>query len=47
MWIVLNEIISILENLVNIEIDLPPISYSNCKEDKKEAEEFRENKEGL
>lgn len=45
VWIVVNEIISILENLVDIGIDLPPFLMPIVKWIKKEVEEVGENKE--
>lgn len=42
VWIVVNEIISILENLVDIGIDLPPFLMPIVKRIKKEVEEVRE-----
>lgn len=47
MWIVVNEIISILENLVDIGIALPPFLMPIVKRIKKEMEEVGESKEGL
>ncbi len=46
VWIVVNEIISILENLVDIGIDLPPFLMPLVKRIRKEVEEVGENKEG-
>lgn len=43
VWIVVNEIISILENLVDIGIDLPPFLMPIVKRIKKEVEEVGEN----
>ncbi len=45
VWIVVNEIISILENLVDIGIDLPPFLMPIVKRIKKEVEEVGEDKE--
>lgn len=45
VWIVVNEIISILENLVDIGIDLPPFLMPIVKRIKKEVEEVGENEE--
>lgn len=45
VWIVVNEIISILENLVDIGIDLPPFLMPIVKRIKREVEEVGENKE--
>lgn len=42
VWIVVNEIISILENLVDIGIDLPPFLMPIVKRIKKEVEEVGE-----
>ncbi len=47
VWIVVNEIISILENLVDIGIALPPFLMPIVKRIKKEVEEVGESKEGL
>lgn len=46
VWIVVNEIISILENLVDIGIDLPPFLMPIVKRIKKEVETAGENKAG-
>lgn len=43
VWIVVNEIISILENLVDIGIDLPPFLMPIVKRIKKEVEEIGES----
>lgn len=43
VWIVVNEIISILENLVDIGIDLPPFLMPIVKRIKKEVEEVGES----
>ncbi len=45
VWIVVNEIISILENLVDIGIDLPPFLMPIVKRIKKEVEEVGESEE--
>ncbi len=45
VWIVVNEIISILENLVDIGIDLPPFLMPIVKRIKKEVEELGEKDE--
>lgn len=45
VWIVVNEIISILENIVDIGIDLPPFLMPIVKRIKKEVEEVGENEE--
>lgn len=45
VWIVVNEIISILENLVDIGIDLPPFLMPIVKRIKKEVEEVGEVEE--
>lgn len=45
VWIVVNEIISIMENLVDIGIDLPPFLMPIVKRIKKEVEEIGEDKE--
>lgn len=45
VWVVVNEIISILENLVDIGIDLPPFLMPIVKRIKKEVEEVGEDKE--
>lgn len=42
VWIVVNEIISILENLVDISIDLPPFLIPIVRRIKKEVEEVGE-----
>lgn len=42
VWIVVNEIISILENLVDIGIDLPPFLMPIVKRIKEEVEEVGE-----
>lgn len=39
VWIVVNEIISILENIVDIGIDLPPFLMPIVRRIKKEVEE--------
>lgn len=39
VWIVVNEIISILENMIDIGIDLPPFLMPIVKRIKKEVEE--------
>lgn len=43
VWIVVNEIISILENLVDIGIDLPPFLMPLVRRIKKEVEEVGES----
>lgn len=43
VWIVVNEIISILENLVDIGIDLPPFLMPIVRRIKKEVEEVGES----
>lgn len=43
VWIVVNEIISILENLVDIGLDLPPFLMPIVKRIKKEVEEVGES----
>ena len=45
VWIVVNEIISILENLVDIGIDLPPFLMPIVKRIKKEVEEVGESEQ--
>lgn len=45
VWIVVNEIISILENIVDIGIDLPPFLMPIVKRIKKEVEEVGESEE--
>lgn len=45
VWIVANEIISILENLVDIGIDLPPFLMPIVKMIRKEVEEVGEDRE--
>lgn len=45
VWIVVNEIISILENLVDIGIALPPFLMPIVKRIKKEVEELGESEE--
>lgn len=46
VWIVVNEIISILENLVDIGIDLPPFLMPIVQRIKKGVEDAGENKTG-
>ncbi len=43
VWIVVNEIISILENIVDIGIDLPPFLMPIVRRIKKEVEEIGES----
>lgn len=43
VWIVVNEIISILENMIDIGVDLPPFLMPIVKRIKKEVEEAGEN----
>ena len=45
VWIVVNEIISILENMIDIGVELPPFLMPIVKRIKKEVEEVGEDKE--
>lgn len=45
VWIVVNEIISILENMIDIGIDLPPFLMPLVKRIKKEVENAGEDKD--
>lgn len=45
MWIVINEVISILENMIDIGVDLPPFLMPLVKRIKKEVEEVGEGEE--
>lgn len=45
VWIVVNEIISILENMIDIGVDLPPFLMPIVKRIKKEVEEVGEGEE--
>lgn len=45
VWIVINEVISILENMIDIGINLPPFLMPIVKRIKKEVEEVGENTE--
>lgn len=45
VWIVVNEIISILENIIDIGVELPPFLLPIVKRIKKEVEEVGEDKE--
>ncbi|MDE7267276.1 MAG: phage holin family protein [Lachnospiraceae bacterium] len=45
VWIVVNEIISILENIIDIGVELPPFLLPIVKRIKKEVEEVGDDKE--
>lgn len=45
VWIVVNEIISILENIIDIGVELPPFLMPIVKRIKKEVEEVGDDKE--
>lgn len=45
VWIVVNEIISILENMIDIGVELPPFLMPIVKRIKKEVEEVGDKKE--
>lgn len=48
MWIVINEVISILENMIDIGVDLPPFLMPLVRRIKKEVEDVGESeKKGL
>ncbi|MDE7323158.1 MAG: phage holin family protein [Lachnospiraceae bacterium] len=46
VWIVVNEIISILENMIDIGVELPPFLMPIVKRIKKEVEEVGESEAG-
>lgn len=46
VWLIVNEIISILENMVDIGVDMPPFLMPLVKNIKKQVEEKTEMKEG-
>lgn len=46
VWIVVNEVISILENMIDIGVDLPPFLMPIVKRIKTEVEEVSDKQEG-